>query len=228
MRHTLALAAFVFAATAALGCGAQQPSQSQSQPQSTGASQSDSQLVIAPKVSDEPAHPLPFKGRLVAGDPTELPPAVAMSLSGNSTVTFTYREELTHDDYHVPLIVSALDRPTWSVLRWAISGRPRLRLCRSATATGFSATTPPRSTSRNRTTCTRIPPTRKWTTLLAPRSAAGSIKNFTAMRPGWRMRPPARANLQLLPLANESPAAGTFGRRRRHLRNRMRGPGPTI
>ena len=109
MRHTLALAAFVFAATAALGCGAQQPSQSQSQPQSTGASQSDSQLVIAPKVSDEPAHPLPFKGRLVAGDPTELPPAVAMSLSGNSTVTCTYREELTHDDYHVPLIVSALD-----------------------------------------------------------------------------------------------------------------------
>ena len=24
-------------------------------------------------------------------------------------MTFTYREELTHDDYHVPLIVSALD-----------------------------------------------------------------------------------------------------------------------
>jgi len=30
-------------------------------------------------------------------------------LSGTSPVTFTYREELTHDDYHVPLIVSALD-----------------------------------------------------------------------------------------------------------------------
>ncbi len=52
---------------------------------------------------------MPFKGRLVAGDPTELPPAVAMSLSITSSVTFTYREELTHDDYHVPLIVSALD-----------------------------------------------------------------------------------------------------------------------
>ena len=32
-----------------------------------------------------------------------------MSLSSTSSVTFTYREELTHDDYHVPLIVSALD-----------------------------------------------------------------------------------------------------------------------
>jgi hypothetical protein len=107
MRHTLALAAFAFAATAAMGCGAQQPNQSQ--PQSASASQPDSQLVIAPKVTDEPAHPLPFKGRLVAGNPNELPPAVAMSLSSNSPVTFTYREELTHDDYHVPLIISALD-----------------------------------------------------------------------------------------------------------------------
>lgn len=87
------------------GCSTQQPDQSQPQP----ASGSQSQLVIAPKVSDEPAHPLPFKGRLIAGDPAELPPAVAMSLSITSSVTFSYREELTHDDYHVPLIVSALD-----------------------------------------------------------------------------------------------------------------------
>jgi len=106
MRHTLALAA-LFAAIAAFGCSTQQPNQSQSQ--AASASQSDSQMVIAPKVSDEPAHPLPFRGRLVAGNPTELPPAVAMSLSTTSSVTFTYREELTHDDYHVPLIVSALD-----------------------------------------------------------------------------------------------------------------------
>ena len=67
------------------------------------------QLVIAPKVADVPAHPLPFKGKLLSGDPAELPPAVAMSLSDNSPVTFTYREELTHDDYHVPLIISAFD-----------------------------------------------------------------------------------------------------------------------
>jgi hypothetical protein len=74
-----------------------------------GAPRQDSQLVIAPKVADEPAHPLPFKGKLLSGDPAELPPAVAMSLSDTAPVTFTYREELTHDDYHVPLIVSALD-----------------------------------------------------------------------------------------------------------------------
>ncbi len=107
MRRTLVLAAFLLAATAASGCSTEQPNQSDSQPAS--AYQPDSQLVIAPKVTDAPAHPLPFKGRLVAGDPAELPPAVAMSLSSTSPVTFTYREELTHDDYHVPLIVSALD-----------------------------------------------------------------------------------------------------------------------
>ncbi len=106
MRHIVVLAA-LFAATVAFGCGAQQPDQSQSQ--TASASQSQSQLVIAPSVSAEPAHPLPFKGRLISGDPGELPPAVAMSLSNSAPVTFTYREELTHDDYHVPLIVSALD-----------------------------------------------------------------------------------------------------------------------
>lgn len=106
MRHTLALAALL-AATAAFGCSTQQPDQTQSQ--SAGAPQSDSQLVIAPKVDDLPAHQLPFKGKLISGDPAELPPAVAMSLSDTAPVTFTYREELTHDDYHVPLIVSALD-----------------------------------------------------------------------------------------------------------------------
>jgi hypothetical protein len=108
MRHTLALAALL-AATAAFGCGTQQPDQTQSQSQTTTAPQSDPQLVIAPKVDDVPAHPLPFKGKLISGDPAELPPAVAMSLSDSAPVTFTYREELTHDDYHVPLIVSALD-----------------------------------------------------------------------------------------------------------------------
>jgi len=106
MRHILVLAA-LFAATTAFGCGTQQPDQSQSQ--TSGASQSDSQLVIAPKAVDVPAHPLPFKGRLLSGDPAEVPPAIAMSLSDNSPVTFTYREELTHDDYHVPLAISALD-----------------------------------------------------------------------------------------------------------------------
>src|ERR1700683_931132 len=106
-RHILALAAF-FTATVMLGCGAQQqPDQTLSQSQSASAAQSQSQLVIAPKIDYVPAHPLPFKGKLLSGDPAELPPAVAMSLSNSAPVTFTYREELTHDDYHIPLIVTA-------------------------------------------------------------------------------------------------------------------------
>lgn len=110
MRHILALVA-LFAATVALGCGTQQLSQSQSQ--TAAASQSGTQLVIAPRVDNVPAHPLPFKGKLLSGDPAELPPAVAMSLSDNSPVTFTYREELTHDDYHIPYVVSTFDPGSW-------------------------------------------------------------------------------------------------------------------
>ena len=60
-----------------------------------------------------PAHPLPFTGRLIDGDPSELPPAVAMSLSRSSTVTFSYREELSHDEYHIPLLFSAIDPVTY-------------------------------------------------------------------------------------------------------------------
>src|SRR5271170_155577 len=108
MRHIFAFAA-LFTAVALFGCSAQQPDQTQAEPQTANAPQTQSQLVIAPKVTDAPAHPLPFRGKLLSGDPAELPPAVAMSLSDSSPVTFTYREELTHDDYHVPLIVSALD-----------------------------------------------------------------------------------------------------------------------
>jgi hypothetical protein len=74
--------------------------------QMTGASASQASDV-------QSARPLPFKGRLLDGDPDELPPAVAMSLSNTSTVTFSYREELTHDEYHIPLIVSALDPVTY-------------------------------------------------------------------------------------------------------------------
>lgn len=110
MRRIFALAALC-ALTAAFGCSTQQSNQSQSQSQTHigFADQSHDQLVIAPKVDDVPAHPLPFKGKLLSGNRRELPPAVAMSLSDDSPVTFTYREELTHDDYHVPLAISALD-----------------------------------------------------------------------------------------------------------------------
>jgi hypothetical protein len=113
MRHKFALAAF-FSMAVLFGCETQQPDQSQAQSQTAGASQSGSQLVIAPKVADVPAHALPFKGKLLSGDPAELPPAVAMSLADSSPVTFTYREELTHDDYHIPLAISWLDPMTYS------------------------------------------------------------------------------------------------------------------
>jgi hypothetical protein len=93
MKWAFVLAAFL-AAIAAYGCGVQQPS-------------------VTPPVAEAPARPLPFKGRLVDGDSGGLPPAVAMSLSNNSAVTFSYREELTHDEYHIPLIVSALDPVTY-------------------------------------------------------------------------------------------------------------------
>src|SRR5271155_5651754 len=92
MRFRLALI-LVVAATAVLGCGVQQP-------------------APAPQVEQTPAHPLPFKGRLVDGDPGELPPSVAMSLSSKSAVTFSYREELTHGEYHIPLLISAVDPVT--------------------------------------------------------------------------------------------------------------------
>jgi hypothetical protein len=58
-------------------------------------------------------HPLPFKGRLVSGNANELPAAVAMSLSPDSPIGFSYREELTHDEYHIPLAVTALDPVTY-------------------------------------------------------------------------------------------------------------------
>src|SRR6202522_3047400 len=112
MRHIFAFAA-LFTAVALFGCSAQQPDQTQAEPQTASAPQSQSQLVIAPQVVDQPAHALPFKGKLLSGDPAELPPAVAMSLSDSSPVTFTYREELTHDEYHSPLIISWMLPAIW-------------------------------------------------------------------------------------------------------------------
>ncbi len=49
----------------------------------------------------------------VEGDPTELPPAVANALAKDAPLTFTYREELTHDEYHIPTIVTAFDPVTY-------------------------------------------------------------------------------------------------------------------
>ncbi len=58
-------------------------------------------------------HPLPFKGRLASGNANELPHAVAMSLSPDSPISFSYREELTHNEYHIPLAVTAFDPVTY-------------------------------------------------------------------------------------------------------------------
>ncbi|SRR5579885_393104 len=93
-RRRLALAAAFFAAVLCSGCSVQQPA------------------IAGPKQAD--AHPLPFKGRLIGGDPGELPPAVAMSLSRDSQITFSYREELTHDEHHAPMLLSAIDPLTYA------------------------------------------------------------------------------------------------------------------
>jgi hypothetical protein len=58
-------------------------------------------------------HPLPFKGKLASGNVNELPRAIAMSLSPESPISFSYREELTHNEYHIPLAVTALDPVTY-------------------------------------------------------------------------------------------------------------------
>src|SRR5215471_20817223 len=58
-------------------------------------------------------HSLPFKGRLLSGNANELPPAISMSLSPDSPISFSYREELTHNEYHIPLAVTALDPVTY-------------------------------------------------------------------------------------------------------------------
>ena len=67
-----------------------------------------------PDIAQTPPRPLPFKGRLFYGNLQELPPAVAMSLSNDSPVTFSYREELTHDESHKPLWSSAFDPATYA------------------------------------------------------------------------------------------------------------------
>ena len=56
---------------------------------------------------------LPFKGKLIDGDPADLPPAVAGALSDSGPIGFNYREELTHDHYTVPLALSAFDPLTY-------------------------------------------------------------------------------------------------------------------
>lgn len=93
----------------------QNPVNSSSQPAqaSSAATPAQSSVVTQAPIPPVQVQPLPFKGRLADGDPGELPPSVALSLSSNSAVVFSYREELTHDEYHIPLWFSAIDPVTY-------------------------------------------------------------------------------------------------------------------
>ncbi|HUY38945.1 MAG TPA: hypothetical protein VMV13_08930, partial [Candidatus Binataceae bacterium] len=95
IRRSLLRGSALALAVLAYGCAAQQAT-----------------VVEAPRVPPT-VHALPFQGRLVEGDPTEIPQAVALSLSGNSQVQFSYREELTHDEHHYPLWLTALAPSTY-------------------------------------------------------------------------------------------------------------------
>jgi hypothetical protein len=105
----------------AVGCAPQQPyvvAPQINDAGSPGAQVGNSSAPAGTLASVTDAHPvavraLPYKGRLLDGDPTELPPAVASALSKDASLTFFYREELTHDEYHIPLIVSAIDPVTY-------------------------------------------------------------------------------------------------------------------
>jgi len=72
------------------------------------------QAPVPPPTADSPVTALPFRGRLIDGDPSELPAAVAASLTADSPITFSYREELSHEERRVPLIISALDPATYA------------------------------------------------------------------------------------------------------------------
>src|SRR5277367_6732306 len=54
------------------------------------------QAPVPPQTGDLAVQALPFKGRLIDGDPSELPADVAASLAADSPITFSYREELSH------------------------------------------------------------------------------------------------------------------------------------
>jgi len=110
LRFVRTAVVFLMAATLAWGCGLLQPATTVER----GPSEDRRDAPSAPtQRTARAARSLPFVGRLVEGDRDELPPAVANALADQSPVTFTYREQLTHDEYHIPLIVSALDPVTY-------------------------------------------------------------------------------------------------------------------
>jgi hypothetical protein len=110
-RLTTGLLAIVLGA-ALPACTAQTYANSFSAPIGTPAAAPSAENEAQPQPASPPV-PLPFKGRLVDGDPKDLPPAVAAAISASGPVTFNYREELTHDHYTVPLALSAFDPLTY-------------------------------------------------------------------------------------------------------------------
>jgi hypothetical protein len=118
LTSTLSVALFVaivavFTATI-IGCsvGASTPNGSSSLQVPPESWQGEQPPPLAAQPSSSSAE-LPFKGRLLEGDPKDLPPAVASAVSASGTVTFNYREELSHDHYTVPLVLSAFDPLTY-------------------------------------------------------------------------------------------------------------------
>ena len=109
----------------AAGCAPQQPyvvaPQVGDEVQSSAVGSTSQENVAAGAASSSivdnhpstPARALPYKGRLVDSDPTELPPTVAAALAKDAPLTFTYREDLTHDEYHIPTIVTVIDPVTY-------------------------------------------------------------------------------------------------------------------
>src|SRR5512136_1130122 len=111
LSHNLASMALALAIVA--GCGAKQPSESSSYAIGSLPQADASTPKGGSKNTPTVAQTLPFKGHLADGNPNDVPPLIARSLAPDSPITFSYREELTHDDYHIPLIVSAFDPVTY-------------------------------------------------------------------------------------------------------------------
>jgi hypothetical protein len=61
----------------------------------------------------EAIQPLPFKGKLFGVSLDDAPPAIAASVSDNSPIAFSYREELSHDHHTVPMMLSAFNPLTY-------------------------------------------------------------------------------------------------------------------
>lgn len=108
-RATVGAMGLLVASGIGVGCTFSQPT-----PPLVSSSEGATNAAVATisQSATTPQRALPFKGKLIDGDPDELPPAVAAALSSDTPITFSYREQLTHDEYHIPLMISALDPVT--------------------------------------------------------------------------------------------------------------------